>query len=332
MSTEDTSLPTALVVPPPVLPFAAFVGQPRLRAALLLLAVEPRLHGLLVRGERGTGKTTAARALAALLPGGSEGPAPFVTLPLGATEDQLVGSFDLQAALQAGERKFAPGLLARAHGGVLYVDEVNLLEDHLVDLLLDAAASGVNVVAREGLQLTHRSSFALVGTMNPEEGELRPQLLDRFGLCVTLETVTDPEERATIMERSLSFEQEPVTFSERFADAQDVLRHRIQDARQRLPDVTVTRAQLELAATLSVSLQAAGHRADLLLIKAARALAALDKRQTVEAEDLADAAELVYPHRLPRAPFEDEAEPMQRIQTALQDLGLPGSRKKKAQS
>jgi Mg-chelatase subunit ChlI len=312
-----------------VLPFAAYVGQPRLRAALLLLAVEPRLQGLLIRGERGSGKTTAARGLADLLPRLDHRPAPFATLPLGATEDQVAGSFELEAALQTGRRRLSPGLLARAHGGVLYVDEVNLLPDHLVDLLLDVAASGVNVVAREGLQTAHPARFLLVGTMNPEEGELRPQLTDRFGLCVALEPLTDRDQRVTVMERALAFEQDPRGFATRYAAAQDTLRRRILAARRRLPDIAVSRAQLAQAAGLSLSLQAAGHRADLLVVKAARALAALDERGAVSGGDLADAAELVFYHRLPATPFDDEApDPIARIQAAVGQAGLAGSKKK----
>lgn len=337
-----------------VLPFSALVGQEHVQRALLMLAVNPRLHGLLIRGEKGTGKSTAARGLAALLPrvrvnagcafrcaadrprswcdecsagdppGVEEVRPSFVTLPLGATEDQVLGTFDLSRALQQGERRFAPGLLARANQGVLYVDEVNLLEDHLVDVLLDAAALGVHVVAREGLTLAHPAAFLLVGTMNPEEGDLRPQLTDRFGLCAEIKTLEDLAQRARIAERSLAHESEPATYREKWADEERGLGERILQARARLEQVQGIEQWLEPVARLSVSLGVHGHRADALMIKAVATLAALDGRTEIQPLDLEQAAELVYPHRLRRQPFEETAFDPEMLRERVRDV-LGGS-------
>jgi magnesium chelatase subunit I len=196
-------------------PFSAVVGQDELKLALLLNALDPAVGGVLLRGQKGSAKSTLARALAALLPG----QAPFVELPVGATEDRLVGTLDLGAALTGGERRFQPGLLSAAHGGVLYVDEVNLLPDHLVDVLLDVAASGINLVEREGVSHRHPSRFVLIGSMNPEEGDLRPQLLDRFGLAVDVTAPVDPEERAEAVKRRLAFDATPAAFTDKWAAA-----------------------------------------------------------------------------------------------------------------
>jgi Mg-chelatase subunit ChlI len=322
-----------------VLPFAALVGQGELKRALTMLAVNPKLGGVLIRGEKGTAKSTAARGLAGLLPpirvnagcrfacsadersqwcdacrGGEAGEPverapPFETLPLGITEDQLLGTLDLEVALRHGEVRFAPGLLARVSQGVLYVDEVNLLEDHVVDLLLDTAASGINIVAREGVSFSHPARFVLVGTMNPEEGELRPQLLDRFGLCVEVSGLSDLEERADVVERQLAFERDPEAFAATWQAEERSLAAAIATARRVLPEVRLDRSWFRVAAQVALELEVHGHRSDLLLIKGAATLAALAGRAELSAEDLAGAATVVLPHRLRRQPFEEPVIP-----------------------
>jgi len=318
------------------MPLSAVVGHDDVKLGLRMLATNPALGGLLIRGEKGTAKSTLARGVARLLPRsrvndgcaygcpserrevwcddcrGREGEptaverrAPFETLPLGITEDRLLGSLDIGHALREGRRRFEPGLLARVNGGMLYVDEVNLLDDPLVDLLLDAAASGVNVVSREGIAVSHPAEFLLVGTMNPEEGELRPQLQDRFGLCAEIGHLEDPEQRAEIVARNLAFEADPDAFAGGWADREAEEARSVVEARSRLPAVRVARRWLEAAAQLSLSLEVDGHRADLLLIKGAMTLAALAGRDKLVADDLERAAPLVYAHRLRRRPFED---------------------------
>ena len=339
-----------------VLPFAALVGQEPLKLALQMLAVDPRIGGVLIRGEKGTAKSTAARALASLLPevrvnagcrygcpaarpevwcGDCRERAPteaslrrphFETLPLGVTEDQLLGSLDLEHALRHGEQRFRPGILARVNQGVLYVDEVNLLDDHIVDLLLDVAAMGENRVAREGVAVSHPAELMLVGTMNPEEGELRPQLLDRFGLCAEVEALRDPEERAEVVLRRLAFDADPVAFCARFAAEQDAIAARIAEARLLLGRVEVERAFCIAAARLSLELGVDGQRADVLLVKGAAALAAFDGRTRPTLGDLETAATVVLPHRLTRArvgideeaPEERTEELRERVRRALE--------------
>jgi len=274
-------------------PFAAIVGQDALREALLWLAVDPLLGGVLVTGTRGTAKSTAVRGLVDLLPQ----PTPFVELPVGATEDRIVGTLDVGALLAGGERRFEPGLLARANGGVLYADEVNLLPDHLVDVLLDAAASGRNVVERDGASHAHDARFVLVGTMNPEEGELRPQLLDRFGLCVPVGNDTDVERRVEIVERRLSFELSPEAFAREFAAESERVRGRIVSARALLPFVVASRACVRRAAELALDARVEGMRADLTIVRAARVVAALDGRTAVATGDVERAAEPALVHR-----------------------------------
>ncbi|MGO9560602.1 MAG: VWA domain-containing protein [Acidimicrobiales bacterium] len=290
-------------------PFAAVVGMDEVKLALLLGAVEPRLGGVLLRGQKGSAKTTLARGLAELLPGGP----PFVELPLGATEDRVVGTLDLGSALRDGERRFHPGLLQTVDGGVLYVDEVNLLADHLVDVLLDVAVSGVNRVEREGVSWVHRSRFLLIGSMNPEEGELRPQLLDRFGLSVDVLSADDPSIRAHAVRRRLAFDADPVGFSAEWAGETEALRQRLSTCRTAsLPDEVV-----EAAARLASSLGADGLRADLSLCRAAAALAGLEGREVATVEDIRRVAAFALGHRRRRGPFDEPGVSPHEIEDAL---------------
>lgn len=333
-----------------VFPFTAIVGQEPMKLALLVAAVNPHVGGVLIRGQRGTAKSTAARALAALLPeidvvegcpcgcdpAGADRcdacaerlardgrlpavrrRAPFVDLPVSATEDRVVGSFDLEAALRSGQRRFEPGLLAAANRGVLYVDEVNLLDDHLVDLLLDVAASGVNIVEREGVARRHPSRFVLVGTMNPEEGELRPQLLDRFGLCVDVSGTAAVEERVSILQRCLAFDRSPTEVVEQWAREERSLSNRLSDARTRVPDIDVQPGDLRAVAHLVGALGLEGHRAEIVILRAACASAALDGRRTITDADVLRVAPLALAHRLGGGPL-DEVPAASR----LADLGI----------
>jgi magnesium chelatase subunit D len=331
-------------------PFAALVGQEQLKTALLLIAAHPGIGGVLIRGEKGTAKSTAARALATLLPpvrivsgcpfhcdpdalwaecphcsSLAERPVaamsvPFVDLPLGATEDRVLGTLDFERALREGRRAFQPGLLAAAHRGILYVDEVNLLADHLVDVLLDAAAMGVNTVQREGMSLRHPARFLLIGTMNPEEGNLRPQLLDRFGLMVNVVGPRDPELRAEVVRRHLAFESDPIAFAARWAEEQNALRERILAARALLPRTVLEDGLLTLLTRLCCELDVDGLRADIVLHKTACALAALDDRTRVGLEDIRAAAELVLPHRRRRRPFEQPERDREQLEDAFSKM------------
>lgn len=290
---------------PALFPFTAVVGQPQMRLALLLAAVDPAIGGVLIHGAKGTAKSTIVRSLAALLPSGR-----LRTLALGATEDRLVGGLDLEATLTDGTPRFQPGLLAETDGGILYVDEVNLLDDHLVDLVLDAAASGVVTIEREGFSRTQSARFALVGTMNPEEGALRPQLLDRFGLCVEVTGAWDVDERVEIMTRRLAFDADPTGFAASWAAAETRLAGRLRQARAAVPGVLLGRGLSEQIAELAMDAQAAGHRAELVMGRAARAHAAWCGRSGVTRQDVDAVAELVLAHRRrhipppPQAPAE----------------------------
>jgi magnesium chelatase subunit I len=332
-------------------PFSAIVGQDEMKQAILMAATEPALGGVLVFGDRGTGKSTAVRSLAALLPlmkvvqgcryhcdpavktqacddcptlksgkpRTQQIPVPVVDLPLGATEDRVVGALDLERALSAGVKAFEPGLLARANRGFLYIDEVNLLEDHLVDLLIDVAASGENVVEREGLSVRHPARFVLVGSGNPEEGELRPQLLDRFGLSVEVKTPTELSERIEVVKRRDAFERDPTAFTQAWAAQDAQVRAQLVSARKRLPQVKVPDAVLEHAARLCMQLGTDGLRGELTLMRAARARAALDGARQVTLDHLKHVAPSALRHRLRRNPLDDTGSGV-RVQRVMDSL------------
>ncbi|ORT57529.1 putative cobaltochelatase [Streptomyces sp. CB03238] len=334
----------------PHYPFTAIVGMDDLRLGLLLNAVSPAVGGVLVRGEKGTAKSTAVRALAALMPDvdvvagcrfscapGSpdpacpDGPHPapeavsrparMVELPVGASEDRLVGALDIERALADGVKAFEPGLLADAHRGVLYVDEVNLLHDHLVDLLLDAAAMGASYVEREGVSVRHAARFLLVGTMNPEEGELRPQLLDRFGLTVEVAASREPEQRVEVVRRRLAYDDDPAGFAARWADEEAALRERIVAARALLPDVTLGDAALRQIAATCAAFEVDGMRADIVMARTATALAAWAGRTEVTSDDVRQAALLALPHRRRRNPFDAPGLDQDKLDETLEEFG-----------
>lgn len=281
-------------------PFSAVVGQDRLRLALILCAISPRIGGVVIRGEKGTAKTTTVRAFASLL-----GDAPLVDLPIGATEDRVVGSLDMETILTTGKAHYNPGLLSQADGGVLYVDEVNLLADHLVDSLLDAAATGQVTVERDGISHSSPANFVLVGTMNPEEGELRPQLLDRFGLAVDVVASKDVEVRAEIMRRRLAFESTPQSFVQSWAHENASTAQLIHEAKQRVQQLQLSDVNLSRIAHLCAAFDVDGMRADLVIARTALAHAAWRGASTVEDEDIRIAAELALPHRRRRDPFDE---------------------------
>ncbi|MBG7609250.1 MAG: ATP-binding protein [Anaerolineae bacterium] len=335
---------------PTIYPFSAIVGQERMKRALILNAVSPRIGGVLIRGERGTAKSTAARALSALLPQVNihqdcrfgcdpDSPhtwctecrerdqhqitkrlTPFVNLPISATEDRVVGTLDIEKAIQKGERQFDPGVLAAANRGLLYIDEVNLLDDHVVDLLLDSAAMGMNIVEREGISFSHPARFILVGTMNPEEGDLRPQLLDRFALSVEIRGIRGYEDRVLIMERNLAFEADSEIFREQWQPNEQALSERIARARKLVDHITYARRDLLSIASLSEALQVDGHRADLVILKTARAHAAFESRPSINERDIALAAELAYPHRIKRGPFDQSEIGLNELQERIEQL------------
>lgn len=339
---------------PPIYPFTAIVGQERMKRALVLNAVDPRIGGVLIRGERGTAKSTAARALAALLPHVAvvsdcrfgcdpDRPntwctecrertahndalpvelrtTPFVNLPVSATEDRVVGTLDIEKAIQKGERSFEPGVLAAANRGLLYIDEVNLLDDHVVDLLLDSAAMGMNIVEREGISFAHPARFILVGTMNPEEGELRPQLTDRFALSVEIQGLRDARERVAIMERNLQYETDADKFRQTWLPKEQELSQRIENARLLVDQVSYTSRDLLSIAALTASLNVEGHRSDLVILKAARAHAAFEGRTAITDRDIALAAELALPHRIKQGPFQQGDFGTEELQDRIQQL------------
>lgn len=337
-----------------IFPFTAIVGQERMLRALILNAVDTRIGGVLIRGERGTAKSTAARALAELLPPVSvvkdcrfgcdpqspiswctecrerakEGQplpvttrqTPFINLPVSATEDRVVGTLDIEKAIQRGERHFEPGILASANRGLLYIDEVNLLDDHVVDVLLDSAAMGMNIVEREGISFAHPARFILVGTMNPEEGDLRPQLLDRFALSVEIRGILDKRQRVMIMQRNIAFETDPAAFRMEWLPKEKELSERIAQAQNLMDKVTYTTHDLLIIADLTASMEVDGHRADLVILKTARAQAAYDGRTTISPHDIALAAELALPHRIKAGPFRQSAIGVEALETHIEQL------------
>lgn len=320
-----------------IFPFSALVGQEKLKTGLLLNAVDPAIGGILVSGQKGTGKSTAVRALARVLPQievvkdcpyncapdevdnlcssctdsyrsgrtfeTEMRPMPLVELPLSATEDRVVGTLHIEQVLKTGTRRFEPGLLASANRGILYVDEVNLLDDHLVDILLDAAASGINNVERESISYFHPSRFMLIGTMNPEEGELRPQFLDRFGLSLSVSGVENPLQRRLIVDRRIEFDTNPQRFIDGYEEDETLLSDQIGAARSALQSVEIPGDMVEMAVALSTEVRAQGHRAEIAIIKAARALAAFLERAVVGPEHVIEAARFVLPHRITTLSF-----------------------------
>ncbi len=297
-------------------PFTAILGQEELKLGLLLNAVDPGVGGLLAMGDRGTAKSTTIRALGRMLAlAGLE--VPVVTLPLGASDDRVLGSLDLEAALVHGEKRFAPGLLAEADGGFLYIDEVNLLDDYLVDILLDVAASGVNHVERDGLSVTHPARFVLVGSGNPEEGELRPQLEDRFGLCVVVRTILDLPTRAEIVRRRLAFADDPGGFFARFRAEEEQLAQRVREARERCASVELPSEVVHGIVRVMVAAGATGHRGEIILARAVRARAALEGRSAAHPSDVASVAHMALRHRVPRNAFDDTDAIDRRIADAI---------------
>jgi len=322
-----------------IYPFVAIVGQEKMKEGLILNVINPTLSGILIRGEKGTGKSTAVRALAEILPEIEVvADCPFqcppkdgnlicpdcrtrldsgeefevhrrkirvVDLPIGATEDRVVGTMDLEHALKKGEKRIEPGILAAAHRGILYVDEVNLLDDHVVDVLLDSAAMGVNTVEREGVSFIHPSRFILVGTMNPEEGELRPQLLDRFGLCVNIEGLRDSLLRVEIIKRRSEFDEDPVSFSQKWEDESKKLVQKIREATELYPLVRIDDRMLLEIVNICLEVGVDGHRADIIMQKVSKTIAAYQGRKEVIKKDVEYAAEFALPHRVRRRPFEE---------------------------
>jgi Mg-chelatase subunit ChlI len=344
----------------PIYPFTAIVGQERMKRALILNAIDQRIGGVLIRGERGTGKSTAARAMAALLPEievfcdspfNDDPNAPetwsdwvkeqngngsklkvctrkisFIDLPVSATEDRVVGTLDIEKAIQKGERHFEPGVLASANRGLLYIDEVNLLDDHVVDILLDSAAMGVNIVEREGISFSHPARFILIGTMNPEEGDLRPQLTDRFALSVDIRGIDNARDRVQIIQNNVAFEADPEGFRQEWLPHEQELAEKIVKARKMVDQVKYTMRDLLSIAGLTSSLHVDGHRADLVILKAARAQAAFDARVRISDMDIAIAAELALPHRIRRGPFQQSEIRLEELHDRIGDMhGEPSS-------
>jgi magnesium chelatase subunit D len=336
-----------------ILPFTAIVGQDQMKQALILNAINQRIGGVLIRGEKGTAKSTAVRALAEILPvieiikgcpfncnpaNGQElcdicnekiesgekvetlqKKVQVITLPLGSTEDRVIGTIDIERAIKEGIKALEPGILAAVNRGILYIDEVNLLDDHVVDVLLDSAAMGVNVVEREGISLSHPAKFILIGTMNPEEGELRPQMLDRFGLQVTVEGIADVDDRVAIVRVADEFEVDPHAFMEKYDAEQKRLTEKIVTAKKILPRVKISDEIVRRIAQTCVDMGVMTHRAEITIVRTAKTIAAFNGREEVTVEDVREAMALALPHRMRKKPFEDPRVDQQKINDMMQD-------------
>ena len=336
-------------------PFTAIVGQEKMKEALILNIINPSLGGVLIRGEKGTAKSILVRALANLLAEREENSCEFhcepekiddycpqcnekylkgekiekhkstmkvINLPISATEDRVVGTLDIEHAIKTGEKKFEKGLLAQSNRNILYVDEINLLDDHIVDVLLDSAAMGVNTIEREGISYSHPAKFVLVGTMNPEEGDLRPQLLDRFGLVVDVIGERETSKRVEVIKRRLDFEAEPEKFIKKYLVKEEELKNRIENSKKRLNNIKCSDEIYELAAKISIVLNVDGHRADIAVVKTAITIAAFENREEVIKEDILRAAVLALPHRMRKTPFEDGILDEEQIEKLVNSLTM----------
>ena len=336
-------------------PFTAIVGQEKMKEALILNIINPSLGGVLIRGEKGTAKSTLVRALANLLAEREENSCEFhcepdkidnycsqcsekylkgekiekhkstmkvINLPISATEDRVVGTLDIEYAIKTGEKKFEKGILAQSNRNILYVDEINLLDDHIVDVLLDSAAMGVNTIEREGISYSHPAKFVLVGTMNPEEGDLRPQLLDRFGLVVDVIGERETSKRVEVIKRRLDFEAEPEKFIKKYLVEEEELKNRIENSKKRLNNIKCSDEIYELAAKISIALNVDGHRADIAVVKTAITIAAFENREEVIKEDILRAAVLALPHRMRKTPFEDGILDEEQIEKLVNSLTM----------
>lgn len=336
-------------------PFTAIVGQEKMKEALILNIINPSLGGVLIRGEKGTAKSTLVRALANLLAEREENSCEFhcepdkidnycpqcsekylkgekiekhkstmkvINLPISATEDRVVGTLDIEYAIKTGEKKFEKGILAQSNRNILYVDEINLLDDHIVDVLLDSAAMGVNTIEREGISYSHPAKFVLVGTMNPEEGDLRPQLLDRFGLVVDVIGERETSKRVEVIKRRLDFEAEPEKFIKKYLAEEEELKNRIENSKKILKNIKCNDEIYELAAKISIALNVDGHRADIAVVKTATTIAAFENREEVIKEDMLRAAVLALPHRMRKTPFEDGILDKEQIEKLVNSLTM----------
>lgn len=336
-------------------PFTAIVGQEKMKEALILNIINPSLGGVLIRGEKGTAKSTLVRALANLLAEREENSCEFhcepnkidnycsqcsekylkgekiekhkstmkvINLPISATEDRVVGTLDIEYAIKTGEKKFEKGILAQSNRNILYVDEINLLDDHIVDVLLDSAAMGVNTIEREGISYSHPAKFVLVGTMNPEEGDLRPQLLDRFGLVVDVIGERETSKRVEVIKRRLDFEAEPEKFIKKYLAEEEKLKNRIENSKKILKNIKCSDEIYELAAKISIALNVDGHRADIAVVKTAITIAAFENREEVIKEDMLRAAVLALPHRMRKTPFEDGILDKEQIEKLVNSLTM----------